>query len=121
MSHDIKNDKRFDRAGTKQTYTQEVASALNWWRRCMIGLMHQVDFKSGYFITAASGYQQMSEARKIQLAKMLEAKQRAREALDLLIEEIEEFSKLPITLADEAQGRIPKRKKQDSIADELIG
>lgn len=99
------------RAGTKQTYTQQVAAAMNWYKHCIKGLMGQIRFQSGMFITMHEEYACMSNGRVAQLRVIEQKKLECTQHLNELIAEIEVFSSLPITLEDEERGRLPRRRK----------
>jgi hypothetical protein len=96
--------------GRRQTYTQKVAATMNWYRRCVMGLIELVKFNSGYFIRRAPEFDEMSLERKKMLDLIDRDKQLAMDALKNLIADIEAFQKLPITLADEQKGKLPKRR-----------
>lgn len=108
---------KLTQAGRSQTYTQKVAAALNWYRRCVMGLLGQLSFQSGFFITRAPEYAEMSNARKTQLRKIEQLSAESKKKLKELISEIEIYQTLPITLADEEKGKTPKRrvKKTDDL------
>jgi hypothetical protein len=112
------------RTGIKPTYTQKVAQVMNWYRRCIMGLIGQINFQSGYFIMADPEYARMSQSRKNQLVKITKLRQAAQERLNELILAIEEFNSLPITQDDELKGRHSrhhrtfKRTKERSLSSE---
>lgn len=100
----------FTQSGRIQTYTQKVAATMNWWRRSLLGLKNLLIHPSGFFITRAPEFSQMSKARKNLLSQLETQKSVAQYELDKLIKLIEEFQSLPITLEDEAKGKLPKKR-----------
>lgn len=111
----MKHDK-LTQLGRIPTYTQTVASRLNWLRRNLIGLRQQLAFTDSYYIRSRPEWLDMSAPRQFTIARIEYAAQDARAAVDAVIHEIEHFQSLPITKEDAARGRLPKRRKQKKDA-----
>lgn len=106
----------FTQAGRTHTYTQKVATHMNWWRRNLLGLRTNISFASGFFITRSDGYREMSLARREVLRQLENRKARAIMEIDALVELIEQFQSLPLTLEDEAKNKLPKKRvKRDPL------
>lgn len=107
------------RTGKPLTYNQQVAQAMNWWRRCIMGLRGQINFQSGYFITSAPEYVEMSNARKKALRDIELQKTIVRTSMDTLIQMIDDFSRLPIDITREEKGVSPKRRIRKKEFDDM--
>jgi hypothetical protein len=113
--------KGLDRTGRPLGYNERVAISMNWWRRILLGTLSQLGFHSGYFIIAEPGYKQMSLARKLKYAQMMQQKQIAEKEVKKLIEMIEDFHNSPIDLEREAKGIKPRRRKKDPLPAQETG